>query len=193
MTYNSGLRKAIMKKPMLSAVAALGVGIGAWAQQGNFVLDNSANANRLAAEAPGNSYTGTYGMEVWVLKAADVPAGLNLAPAAGSGVLAYDAMQAAGFVKEATYTNQLTAGPGLFKLGPVFLPDAHHGGTAIVALAAWNSDAPSWSAMRASASQGTRAGVVVFQQPTVPTFLNPAIPAPLALDRDLVLTPVSKP
>ena len=182
-----------MKKAMLSAVAALGVGLGAWAQQGNFVLDNSASTNRLAAEAPGNWYTGTYGMEVWVLKGTDIPAGLNLSPAAGSGILGYDAMRAAGFVKEATYTNWFTAGPGLFKLGPLFMPHAHSGVTVILALAAWNSGAPSWSAMRADANQGTRAGIVVFQQPTMPLLTNPGIPAPLAMDRDLVLTAVSKP
>ncbi len=182
-----------MKKAMLSAVAAVGVGIGAWAQQGNLVLDNSASTNRLAADEPGNCYTGTYGMEVWVLKGTEIPAGLNLSPAADSGLLGYDAMRAAGFVKEATYTNQITAGPGLFKLGPLFMPHAHSGGAVIVALAAWNTDAPSWSAMRASANQGTRAGIVVFQQPTTPLLTNPGIPARLAMDRDLVLRAVSKP
>ena len=182
-----------MKKAMLSAVAAVGVSFGASAQQANLVLDNSTSTNRLAAEAPGNWYTGTYGMEVWVLKGTEIPAGLNLSPAPGSGVLGYDAMQAAGFVKEATYTNQFTAGPGLFKLGPLFMPDAHSGGTVILALAAWNSGAPSWSAMRASTNQSTRAGIVVFQQPTTPLLANPGIPARLALDRDLVLTAVAKP
>jgi hypothetical protein len=181
-----------MKRAMLSALVLLGVGLGTWAQQGNFVLDNSTSTNRLAAEAPGNWYTGTYGMEVWVLKATDIPAGLILSPAAGSGVLGYDAMRAAGFVKEATYTNQITAGPGLFKLGPLLMPHAHSGGTVILALAVWDTDAPSWSAMRANASQGTRAGIVVFQQPTTPLLTNPGIPARLAMDRDLVLTAVSK-
>jgi hypothetical protein len=182
-----------MKKAILSAVAALGLGLGAWAQPANFVLDNSTSTNRLAAEAPGNWYNGAYGIEVWVLKGTEIPADLNLSPAPGSGILGYDAMRAAGFVKEATYTNQFTVGPGLFKLGPLFMPDAHYGGTVIMALAAWNSGAPSWGAMRASANQDTRAGIVVFQQPTTPLFTNPGIPAPLAMDRDLVLTAVSKP
>ncbi|MCX6924895.1 MAG: hypothetical protein NT154_17035 [Verrucomicrobia bacterium] len=182
-----------MKKIILSAAAALGVCLGAWAQPGNFVLDNSTSTNRLAAEPSGNWYSGTYGMEVWVLKGTDIPAGLNPSPAAGSGIIGYDAMRAAGFVREATYTNQFTAGPGLFKLGPLFMPHAHSGGTVILALAAWNSGAPSWSAMRASANESTRAGIVFFQQPTTPLLTNPGIPARLALDRDLVLTAVAKP
>ncbi len=171
-------------------MAAFGLALGTSAQQGNFVLDNGLLTNGLALDAPGNSYSGTFGMEVWVLKGTEVPAGINQAPAPGSGSYAYEAIQAAGFVKEATYTNQQTAFPGTFSLGAVFLPHAHHGETVVVALAAWNGSAPSWSAMLAGANAATRAGVVVFEQPTTATVVNPDIPKPLAMDQDLVLTAV---
>ena len=177
-----------MKTIIPCAVAALGLALGASAQQGNFVLDNGLLTNGLALDAPGNSYSGAFGMEVWVLKGTEVPAGINQASAPGSGQYAYDAIQAAGFVKEATYTNQQTAGPGAFALRSVFLPHAHHGEPVIVALAAWNSGAPGWSAMSASANAATRAGVIVFAQPTFQTCVNPGIPPGLAMGQDLVLT-----
>jgi len=182
-----------MKKNVFSAAAALSVALGAVAQQGNFLLDNSALPNGLAADAAGNWYNGMFGMEVWVLKDASLPEGINLSPAPGSGDITYAAIQAAGFVKEATYTNRGTAGPGTFSLGQVFLPHAHYGGTVVVAVAAWNSSAPSWSAMRASANQGTRAGVVVLEQPTLRTYLNPGVPPVLAMNQDLVMTGVPQP
>ena len=180
-----------MNRIIPCTVAALGLALGASAQQGNFVLDNRLLTNGLALDAPGNSYSGTFGMEVWVLKGTEVPADINQAPAPGSGPSAYDAIQAAGFVKEATYTNQQTAGPGAFALRPVFLPHACHGEPVIVALAAWNTGAPSWSAMGASANAATRAGVIVFAQPTFQTCVNPGVPPGLAMDQDLVLTAVT--
>ena len=182
-----------MKTITLSALAALGIALGTSAQQGNFVLDNGLLTNGLAIDAPGQSYNGTFGMEVWVLKETEVPAGINQAPAPASGLLAYNAMVWAGFVRQATYTNQQTVSPGAFALRQVFLPIAHHGEQVIVALAAWNTPAASFSQMLASANAATRAGVIVFAQPTFQTCLNPGIPPGLALDQDLVLTAVPAP
>lgn len=183
-----------MKKTTLIAVAILGLAHGALAQrQGNFLLDNTTITSGLALDIPGKPYGGAFGIEVWVLRGTNVPAGINLGPAPGYAVLSYAAMQAAGFVKEATYTNQQATAEGVFTLGAVFMPHAHSGGTVVLALAAWNSSAPSWGAMRATASQTTRAGVVVFEQPTTPLLANPGIPAALAMDRDLVLAAVRGP
>jgi hypothetical protein len=101
-----------MKTTILSAVASLTLALGAAAQQGNFVLDNTILTNVLAVDAPGSSHQGTFGMEVWVLKGTNIPEGINLTPAPGAPVLVHDLIKAAGFVKEATYTNRQTTAPG---------------------------------------------------------------------------------
>jgi hypothetical protein len=155
-----------MKTRILSLAATLGLSAGALAQ-GYFVLDNELpSQGGLAVDRAGNYYNGTFGMELWELNSTTVPAGINLSPAPGSGVLGYNTMVAAGFVKELTYANQTTPGTGDFDLGLARMPDVPGGNTVVVALAAWNTSAPGWSAMLADGNQATRAGIVAFVQPT---------------------------
>ena len=164
--------------------------------QGLIDVDNLAALGGLAVNAPGsaNWYSGAFGMEVWELNGTDVAAGVNLAPARGSGVRAYEAMVAAGFVKEATYVSQTTIYPGSFELGELALYNAPpNGATVVLALAVWNTGAPSWSAMLASATPATRAGVLAFVQPTTAISGVQAPPAPLAQDQDLVMTEIPEP
>jgi uncharacterized protein (TIGR03382 family) len=181
-----------MKKQMLSAVATLSVALGALAQ-GSFVLDNTLLPSALAVGAPGNWYSGTFGMEVWELNGTSILSGVNLSDAPGSGMLGYNAMVAAGFVLEATYAGQ-TGFEGYFELGEVDMPDVSPAGaTVVVALAAWNTSAPSWSAMLANANQSTRAGIVAFVQPTWNFTVRNGVPAYLTMSQDLVMTAVPEP
>jgi len=161
---------------------------------GTITLDDTLLTNGLAAGAAGNWYSGTFGMEVWELNSASIPAGINLSPGPGSGVQGYAAMIAAGFVEEATFVGQTTAGPGWFGLGELVMWGGGPGGaTVVLALAAWNTGDPSWSAMLAHANQSTLAGIVAFRQPTTPIAVNPGPAAPLAMDQDLVMTAIPEP
>ena len=184
-----------MKTLILSAAAALSLSLDALAQS-NFALDDTPIPSGLVVNAPGNWYSGTFGMEVWELNGTSIPAGINLGAAPGSGVLGYNAMVAAGFVKEATYANEATTpGPGYFELGLLDLPNVvPAGATVVVALAAWNTSAPNWGAMLANANPATRAGIVAFVQPTTCIYCgNPPTPAGLAMPQDLVLSPIPEP
>jgi hypothetical protein len=181
-----------MKTGLLSVVATFCVALDALGQ-GSFALDDSNIPSGLATDAAGNWYSGTFGMEVWDLNGTSIPAGINLSGAPGSGVLGYAAMVAAGFLKEATYANEV-ANQGTFELGPVSMPNVTPAGaTVVVALAAWNSSAPSWGAMLGNANQATRAGVVAFVQPTVPPEAPPLVPPSLAMSQDLVMTAIPEP
>jgi hypothetical protein len=183
-----------MKKRMLALVAVFGVSLVAPAQ-GSFLLANELVwQGGLAVDNPGNYYVGTFGMEVWELNSTSIPAGINLSAASGAGVLAYAAMVAAGFVEETTYVKQTTVFPGAFDLERENMPDVSPAGaTVVVALAAWNTSDPSWSAMLANANQATRAGVLAFVQPTANESGLPPVLPNLAMTQDLVMTSVSEP
>jgi hypothetical protein len=165
--------------------------------QGVINMDNEASPYGLAVNAPGsaNWYSGAFGMEVWELNGTTVPAGVNLDPAPGSGVRGYEAMAAAGFAKEAAYVSQATAGPGGFELGELILNHVSPpGATVVLALATWNTGASSWSAMLATATPATRAGILAFVQPTsTPDGGAPPVPPVLAMDQDLVMTAIPEP
>ncbi|MGO9203208.1 MAG: hypothetical protein ACLQM8_22020, partial [Limisphaerales bacterium] len=125
-----------MKSQMLSGLATLGVAVGAFAQ-GTIALNNNFNnfPSCVDTDTTGNHYTGTFGIEVWALNAATVPAGINLIPVPGSGVAAYNAMVADGFTLEATFASQAMSG-GLFDSGEVTLRTIQ-GPQAVLALAVW--------------------------------------------------------
>jgi hypothetical protein len=172
----------------------LSLNVGTMAQ-GTFNLDDESIPSGLVADAPGNWYSGTFGMEVWELNGTSIPAGINLSAAPGSGVLGYNVMVATGFVKEMTYAGQTTTGPDAFALGPADMSNVSPiGATVVVALAAWNTGAASWSAMLANANQATRAGVVAFVQPTgfYSGGLPPGLPG-LGMSQDLVLSAIPEP
>jgi len=183
-----------MKKLLLTAVALAGFTAGVMAQ-GYFQLDGNSIANGVAINTAGNYYDGPFNMEVWELNAAAVPAGINLAPAPGAGVLAYNAMTAAGFKMEPAPT--FTFGGGVITLAQAYkMPDVTpKGSTVVVAVAAWNTAATSWSAMLGAANASTRAGVLAWVQPTANYNISPTPPAPGNAwpGQDLVMTAVPEP
>jgi hypothetical protein len=185
-----------MKKTGSTGIATLALALGAFAQ-GIIDLDNSQNANGVADLYAGNYYSGTYGMEVWELSGATtVPAGINLPPGSGRGIVAYFAMEADGFKKEATFADQ-TMLAGTFTLGQVTLPDVTPAGSTIVlALAVWNNSAPSWEAGTTRGNFQT--GVLAFLNPTanpatVPPSMPPALTGWTGGLGDLVLTASPEP
>ena len=167
----------------------------ALAQGAAFGLYDTFIMPGLAVNSPGSYYSGTFGMEVWELNGASIPAGINLPAAPGSGVLGYNAMVAAGFAKELTFADQTTPGAGDFDFGLVVMPGVPAGGTVVVALAAWNTADPNWSGMLVNANQATRAGILAFDQPTgvYPFPGNPIVYPSLAMSQDLVLSTIPEP
>jgi hypothetical protein len=183
-----------MKKLTLTGLTLAGFAAGVLAQ-GSFYLDNSFLPDGLVVDTAGNWYSGTFGMEVWVLNGTTIPAGINLGGGPGSAVLGYDAMVAAGFYREASFADRTAFNDGSFRLGEVDMADVFPAGSTIVlALAAWNTRDASWSAMLANANPATRAGVLAFLQPTVDYYLVPPMTPPdLALNQDLILASVPEP
>jgi len=185
-----------MKRLVLTGIATFALALGAFAH-GSINLDNSSGINYgVAINAAGTYYTGTYGMEVWELNAAAVPAGINIAAAPGSGVTAYNAMVAAGFTDVQTFANQNMSVEGTISLGEVIVPASPAGSTVVLALTAWNTADASFAAMLKSGGANTRAGVVAFLNPTAST----AAPAPPPANitgwnnaSDLVMTSVPEP
>ena len=140
----------------------------------------------------GNHYTGTFGIEVWGLNAAAVPPGINLDPNPGSGVAAYDAMQADGFTLQATFAG-VAMSSGLFVINTINLPTIP-GPEAVLALAVWDTSAPSWGAMLGGGGSDTRAGVIAFVNPVSVFTVNPEAPARLTgWTEDLVITSIPEP
>ena len=188
-----GVVSLVMKKTMLIAVVTIGLAVGALAQ-GTIALGN-AFTQPLAAvdtDTPGNPYTGTFGIEVWGLNAAAVPPGINLDPSPGSGVAAYSALQADGFVLQATFAGWPMIS-GRFSGRSVILPTIP-GPEAVLALAVWNTSAPSWAAMLGDAGSDTRAGVIAFLNPVSDNTAPPQSPAPLTgWTADLVMTTIPEP
>ena len=177
-----------------SMLALVGLGLRAVAQ-GYFFLDTHYGVtNRVDIDSPGNRYSGTFWLELWMLNSADLPAGLNLV-ASQSGVAAYQSLSALGFLREQTFVNQ-SMDQGQLNLGTPLLGDAPGGTTLVVALAAWNTSAPSWAAMLAGANASTRAGLIAFVQPVTDPAGTPEVPAaPLAwgVNQDLVMLQVPEP
>ena len=181
-----------MKTLALTGIAILAFSLVALAQ-GVIDLDDSTNANGVAISTAGNYYFGTFGMEVWELSGAtSVPPGINIAPASGSGIAAYNAMVAAGFKKQATFVNQAMSPPGTFTLGDLTMPDVTPAGsTVVLALAVWNTSASSWAGMLSNANENTAGGVLAFLNPTANPGISPT-PEPASLSGwtsgDLVMT-----
>ena len=178
---------------MLTILAATGLAIGVLAQ-GTIVLTNIRlpSSPVVATDTPSNTYTGAFGIEVWGLDAAAVPPGINRQPSSGSGVAAYDAMRAAGFVLQDSFSG-VWMSSGLFNLGVLNLPTIY-GPEGVLALAVWNTSAPSWAAMQGAADPSTRAGVIAFVNPVTVFTTNPGVPAKLTgWTDDLVMTTIPEP
>jgi hypothetical protein len=190
-----GVLSLVMKKTMLIVLATTGLTVGALAQGPGTILlanDFAPPYRVVATDTPGNPYTGTFGIEVWGLNAGSVPPGLNLAPSPGSGVTAYDAMRADGFVLQASFAG-VRMSSGLFNLRVVMLPTIP-GTEAVLALAVWDTSASSWEAMQVGADSDTRAGVIAFVNPVTMLTVNPGTPAELTgWTDDLVMTTIPEP
>ena len=182
-----------MKKTLFIAVIVVGFAAGAFAQ-GAIGLATPGRPPHPAVDidALDNPYTGTFGIEVWGLNAAAVPPGINLDPSPGSGVAGYDAMRADGFSLQGTFVGQWMSS-GRFFMSTVILPTIP-GPEAVLALAIWNTSAPSWDAMQAAADSDTRAGVIAFVNPVSVLAPLPLVPAPLTgWTEDLVMTTIPEP
>lgn len=174
-----------MKRLALTGIAILALALGAFAQ-GTIVLDNSTANNGVADLTAGNYYGGTYGLEVFELNAASVPAGINNA-ADGSAGLA--AITGAGFTLQGTFLGQTMPAGGYIKLGQ-FTTGAGtpKGGSVILGLAVWNT--------AGDITTGTHLGVLAFPQAVADlTAVPPGIPADLgagwnSVNQDLVMTAV---
>ena len=182
-----------MTKTMLIVVVSIGLAVGALAQ-GTIGLSSPGwpPSPAVDTDTPGNHYTGTFGIEVWGLNAASVPPGINLDPSPGSGVAAYSALQADGFVLQATFAGWPMIS-GRFSGSSVILPTIP-GPEAVLALAVWDTWAPSWEAMLGGADSDTRAGVIAFVNPVTVFTINPGEPANLTgWTEDLVMTTIPEP
>ena len=63
---------------------------------------------------------------------------------------------------------------GFFHVTTLRLPTIP-GPEAVLALAIWNTSAPSWAAMEAAADSDTRAGVIAFVNPVTIFTVNPPL------------------
>src|SRR6185437_12005492 len=110
-----------MKKLVILSLAAFGLSVGAFAQ-GSINLDNNVITPALDHLTSGTSFSGTYGMQVYILNGSTVPGGINNALTSPA---AYAAMLAAGYTLEKTFTGQTIApaNAGAFALGEVDMPD----------------------------------------------------------------------
>lgn len=180
-----------MKTILLTGLAVAGLTARLFGQ-GSFFLGNPGATNGVALDVPGNWYSGTLSLEVWELNTSSVPPGLNAA-AALNATAAY-ALLAADGLQEQKAIAGISADAGLIVYNDVKMPGvAPPFASVVVALAAWNSSAPSWSAMLANANAATRAGVLAFVQPTADYWIDGIIPPGIAWDdvnQNLVLLPV---
>jgi len=190
-----------MKKLFLTGAMLLAMAGGLFAQ-GKFALNNGNDSNGISMTTPGNWYSGTWSVEVWLYAASGTaPASFattigNDDLAAGGGVTAYTWMktQVAFTAPEATLVglNIPAVDEGIMSGGAVTMNDDANGGLVTVALAAWNNSQPSWAAMLANATAATRAGVVAFNQNTLTG--NSGTPAIAGMNTyDLVLQTVPEP
>ncbi|MGA2656670.1 MAG: PEP-CTERM sorting domain-containing protein [Verrucomicrobiota bacterium] len=175
-----------------AALAGMGPAVGARAQ-GSVELDNSQSTGWVTFDGPAR-YTGLYGVEVWELNADVVPPGINPVNPYGSpyAPVSYTDMENAGFRKEATFHDQTMLFPGTIQLGEVDMPNvAPAGASVVIALAVWDSAAPTFSDILDAYAHGKLgAGVVAFVNPTAnyTAFPKPPPPPLSGWTSDLVMT-----
>lgn len=137
-----------MKKAIITSLAAITLVTGAYGQ-GSILLDNGAANNGITKDSPGNWYSGTYGMEVWVRNGTNFNLNsINHYAGVDGGITAYSLLASGGFSLVATYTNQYIApiNAGIFQLGRLDIPIVNPAGSTItVALAAWIGSGPTYA------------------------------------------------
>jgi hypothetical protein len=152
--------------------------------QGSINLDDSTITPGVAY-APGNYYSGTYGIQAYELNTAILPGNIN--PYNGvSSVIAYNNMLADGYALQATFTGQNMINPGTFSLGELKMSAVSPAGsTEAIALVVWMGSGN-------SLATAPRGGVITFMNPTADYTLTPPPTPPSltgwgALGQDLVL------
>ena len=153
-------------------------------------LDNALAGYGISLLKAGNYYSGTYGLELWVLNGTNVPASIN----SSDPETAYVDMVSSGFSKEWARSGQAMS-DGTFVLGEVYLYDVQPPGSEVVlALAAWTGGAVNW--VTAAAAEAAWGGVIAFVNATVDgSVVPPPVPPDLAAGwdaygHDLVMTPI---
>ena len=184
-----------MKKLLTTSLATAAFAFGAFAQ-GSINLNNGAANNGITWAVAGNWFSGTYGLEVWILNSSTQVNNINNF-AGVDALTAYNNMIADGFTKQATFLNQTitTNNSGIIALGTVNMPGVSPaGGTVNIALVAWlGSGSSIYSAVTG--------GVVAFVNGTTDyTIAPPNTPLPAsitsgwnAINTDLIFVVVPEP
>jgi PEP-CTERM motif len=168
-----------MKKNILTVLSSLVLALGAFGQ-GSVIINNFASIGGITIDTAGNWYSGTFGMEVWMLNGTNVPSNINSFNGVEGGIVsAYVNLAADGFRLEATYSGRTISSieSGNINLGQLNMPDVSPANSQVVlALVAWNNNAGSFSAMLSSYTGAPRTGMVPFVNPT---FTAPQPPVAL--------------
>jgi len=159
----------------------MGPAVGARAQ-GSVDLDNSQSTGFAGVNGP-KAYSGVYGVEVWELNANVVPPGINQVNIFNivdpTGFL--ESLEILGFRKEATFADQVMLFPGRIRLGELDMPAvAPAGASVVIALAMWDTAAPTFSDASVAFFNGKAAvGGLAFVNPTADytAFPKPGPPA----------------
>jgi PEP-CTERM motif len=180
---------ANMKQLVLIAMAMVGLPLCALGQS-QIIIDNQLAVGSVAIDSVGNYYTGTYGLEIWAKTGAigDNINSFNGQP--GGAITAYANLAMDGYMLGGTFANKNMTTPGaIVAVGTAYCANVNSGYNA-VAVVAWNSSAPSFSA---AVDGGAKAGVYTF----INGFFIPLnVPTTLADNwgsTDLVMTTVPEP
>jgi PEP-CTERM motif len=147
-----------MKKLLLTAIAIVGLTLPSFGQS-QIVVDNQLAVGSVAIDSVGNYYTGTYGLEIWAKTGAigDNINSFNGQP--GGAITAYANLAMDGYLLGGTFANKNMTTPGaIVAVGIAYCANVNDGANA-VAVVAWNSSGPNFSAAVAA---GAKAGVYTF-------------------------------
>jgi len=181
-----------MKKIAAISLAVLGLSVGAFAQ-GSINLDDSTISPGVALDTAGNYYTGTYGIQVYVLNTTTLPGNVNSFDGVSSST-AYANMLADGYTLQASFTGKTMSNPGVFSLGEVDMAGVSPAGSSVsIALVAWTGSGTSFPT-----SAPGKGGVISFVNPTadytaVPKPTPPFLTGWNSQGQDLIMTTVPEP
>jgi PEP-CTERM motif len=184
-----GLLFANMKKLVLTAMAMFGLTLAALGQS-YIAIDNQLAVGGVAIDTAGNLYTGTYGLEIWA-KTGAIGENINsFNGQLGGANTAYPNLALDGYVLGGTFANKNMSVPGVIAIVGTARCENVPPGNGAVAVVAWNSSAPSFSAAVAGEA---KAGVYTFINDF---YYPPGPPTPLGDgwgSTDLVMTTVPEP
>jgi hypothetical protein len=158
--------------------------------QSFIAIDNQLAVGGVAVDTAGNYYNGTYGLEIWA-KTGAIGDNINSFNGQFGGAnSAYPNLALDGYVLGGTFANKNMSVPGVIvAVGTAYCLNVPEG-IGAVAVVAWNSSAPSFSAAVAG---GAKAGVYTlinefYVPPGPPTTLGDGWGS-----TDLVMTTVPEP